>query len=341
MTFTTDTALPRALVLMNKETFGMQFDERRIQRLAALATGPVSVAESLDDPAIADLLAGVEVLVTSWGVPLLDEQALLSLPALKAVFHCAGSVRSFATDALWERGIVVSNGADSNAVPVAEFTFASIILAGKRAQVLANDARLVRGRHPFADARGELGNLGRTVGIVGYSRIGRLVVELLGQLQDVKILVSDPYADAAQVAAAGATLVSLEDMLPLVDILSIHAPALPSTHHMIGEKELAALADNATIINTARGSLIDTAALTAECQAGRLIAVLDVTDPEPLPADSPLYDLPNVTLTPHLAGSLGAETRRMSDEALDDLERYVTARPLKSQIRQADMAFSA
>lgn len=334
--------LPHALVLMDKATFATQFDRSRLDRLASLTRlGETVWTDSLDSPEVQAQLQHVQVLVTSWGVPRLDDAALARLPQLQAVFHCAGSVRTFATDAMWDRGIVVASAANANAVPVAEFTFASIILAGKRAQVLANDAGTHRGLRGYASARGELGNLGRTIGLVGFSRIGRRVAAMLQALQDVTVLIADPFADPAEVAAAGAELVPLKEMLPRVDILSIHAPALPSTFHMIGAAELAALADAATIINTARGDLLDHEALLAECRTGRLTAILDVTSPEPLPADSEFHDLPNVIITPHVAGSLGRETRRMVDEMLADLERYNAALPLESQILQEDLVHTA
>lgn len=334
--------VPEALVVMNRETFEAQFDAARVDRLKSLVrTGTPLWTDSLEDPAVADKLASIEILVTSWGVPRLDAARLARMPRLRAVFHCAGTVRPFVSDAFWERGIVISNGADANAIPVAEFTYATVILAGKNAQVLANDARHFAGRNDYGHLRGELGNIGRTIGVVGYSRVGRRVVDLLQQLQDVRILVADPYADAAEVAAAGATLLPLEEILPQVDILSLHAPELPSTRHMIGAPELAALPDHATLINTARGSLVDTAALEEACRRGRLTAILDVTDPEPLPASSVLYSLPNVILTPHIAGSLGTETRRMSDMALDDLERYLGGRPLESEVLLDDLGLSA
>jgi phosphoglycerate dehydrogenase-like enzyme len=110
---------------------------------------------------------------------------------------------------------------------------------------------------------------------------------------------------------------------------------------MIGAAELRAMKDHATLINTARGSLVDTRALEVECATGRIHALLDVTEPEPLPADSVLYDLPNVIITPHIAGSLGTETRRMSDAALDDLERYLTGQELLAQVVHEDLSLSA
>ncbi|HSU48849.1 MAG TPA: hydroxyacid dehydrogenase [Arthrobacter sp.] len=333
---------PKALLVMNRGTFADQFDSTRLERLAGLVDlGTEPWTDSLERPDLTTRLADVEILLTSWGVPCLDGAALARLPKLRAVFHCAGTVRSFVTPELWERGILVTNGADANAIPVAEFTFASIVLAGKKAHVLANDARTFREDWSYTTQRGELGNIGRVIGVIGFSRIGRRVVQLVQQLQDVRCLVSDPYADPAAVAAAGGQLVSLPELLAASDIVTVHAPALPETRHMIGAAELQAMKDHATLINTARGSLVDTTALEAECATGRIQALLDVTEPEPLPADSILYDLPNVEITPHIAGSLGTETRRMSDAALNDLERYLTGQQLAAQVVSADLSLSA
>ena len=333
---------PQALLVMNSGTFADQFDSTRLERLAGLVDlGGQQWTDSLDAPELAGRLEEVEILLTSWGVPRLTAERLERMPRLRAVFHCAGTVRSFVSDELWARGILVTNGADANAIPVAEFTFASIVLAGKKAHVLANDARTFRTDWSYTAARGELGNIGRTIGVIGFSRIGRRVVRLVRQLQDVTCLVSDPYADPLEVAAAGGTLVTLEELLPVSDVVTIHAPALPETRHMISTRELRAMKDHATLINTARGSLVDTKALEAECATGRITALLDVTEPEPLPADSALYNLPNVIITPHIAGSLGTETRRMSDAALDDLERYLDGRDLLAQVVHEDLGLSA
>lgn len=331
------------LVVMGAQAWGLQFDTSRLERLRSLVTLPEpGCVSSLDDPALgASQLAEVDVLLTGWGVPQLDESMLNRLPRLGTVLHCAGSVRGVVSDALWERGIVVSTSADLNAEPVAEFTLAAIIMAGKKAPFLAMDGRVHREDRGYVTARGELSNSGRTIGLVGFSRVGRRVAQLVRQLHDVTCLVADPFVDADEVAATGARLVDLAAMLPQVDVLSVHAPALPATWHMLAAAQLALLPDHATVINTARGSLIDTAALEQECSAGRLHAILDFTDPEPLPSSSVLYDLPNVMLTPHVAGSMGSETRRMSDAALDELERLVHRRPLVRQVRPAELAVSA
>src|SRR5690606_7848769 len=221
-----------------------------------------------------------------------------------------------------------------------EFTLAAIIFAGKKAPFLAQDARKHRDDWSYAARRGELSNRGRTIGVVGFSRVGRRVTERLRGLE-VDILVADPYADPAEVRAAGGRLVGLHDLLRRCDVLTLHVPALPATRHLIGPAELALLRDGATVINTARGSVLDTAALESECVSGRLDAILDVTEPEPLPADSPLYDLPNVMITPHIAGSLGSETRRMSESALDELERYLTGLPPRAPVTAEEIVVSA
>ncbi|WP_308010895.1 hydroxyacid dehydrogenase [Streptomyces sp. AC495_CC817] len=333
MTLEQATAHVRAA--MSPEVFELLFDEPRLRRLRALATGE----PLLLDPA-ATGAGDTEILVTSWGAPRLDAALLDRMPRLRAVVHAAGSVQGLVSDALWERGITVTSAADANAIPVAEYAFASIVLAFKRAFVHVRTPSQVVG---WGDLVGSplYGSVGRTVGIVGFSRIGRRVVRMLRQLDDVRILVADPFVDPHAVAAAGAELLPLDALLGQVDVLSLHAPALPETRHMIGRAELAALRDGATVINTARGSIVDHDALYEACAAGRIDAVLDVTDPDPLPADAPLRRLPNVALTPHIAGSMGTETRRLADSALDDVEALLRGGRLSGVITRRDMELSA
>ncbi|WP_405087584.1 hydroxyacid dehydrogenase [Microbispora sp. NBC_01389] len=332
---------PQALLVMDPAHFTVQFQEPQLRRLRTLVElgDPVATGD-LDTTRVRRRLREVEVLVTSWGCPSLTAERLSDAPRLRAIFHCAGTVRSFVTDEVWRREILVTNAADENAIPVAEFTLAAIIFAGKKVPFLAQDARIHRQDWSYAERRGELSNRGRTIGIVGFSRVGRRVVERLRSLE-VDVLVADPYADAAQVSAAGARLVRLPELLPRSDVLTLHVPALPSTHHLIGATELAQLPDGATVINTARGAVLDTTALERECARGRLDAILDVTDPEPLPATSPLYDLPNVMITPHIAGSLGSETRRMSESALSELERYLSGQPPRAIVTADEFKVSA
>jgi phosphoglycerate dehydrogenase-like enzyme len=332
---------PEALVVMDRGSFQSQFDHVRLERLGDLvaAADPVWVDE-LDSPAARSRLGSAEVLLTSWGAPTLTSERLAAAPALRAVFHSAGSVRPIVSSSVWSRGIRVTSAARANAIPVAEYTLAAIIFAGKKAPFLARDPNAATSvRDP---ARyGHLSNYRRTIGIVGFSQVGRRVVDLLGCLDTAECLVADPYAAADEVARAGATLLDLRHMLPRSEILSLHAPALATTRHMIGAAELALLPDHATVINTARGSLIDMDALAAECGSGRLFAMLDVTDPEPLPPGHPLRAMPNVVITPHIAGSLGTEALRLSDLTLDELSRWIADEPLHTEVTPADFALRA
>jgi phosphoglycerate dehydrogenase-like enzyme len=317
------------------------FDAAALDRLTRLAdTDPALVVRDFADPAAAAALAEAEALFTGWGCPPLTAEALERMPRLRTVVHAAGSVKHHITDACWERGLTVASAADANAVPVAEFTVAAILFSGKR---VLHAARVYRERRSWVspiEVIGAGGNYRRTVGVVGASRIGRRVLELL-RPYELRILLYDPYVDAEEAARLGARSVSLDTLALSSDIVTIHAPQLPETRHLFDRARLALLADGATLINTARGSLVDTAALTEELVSGRLNAVLDVTDPEVLPPDSPLYDLPNVLLTPHIAGSLGNELHRMTHAALDELERYARGLPYASGVRAEELSRSA
>jgi len=313
---------------MGTGTFRMQFGDAELARLAAVASlgDPVAVDE-LSSPAVRARLRTAEVLITSWGAPPLDAGTMAAAPALRAVLHAAGSVRSHITSAVFDRGILVTTAADANAEPVARYTLAAILWSLKRVPFIAADTRRHWDGWTHTDPRRNgLSGIGRTVVLVGFSRIGRRVVALLSPFPDIRIIVVDPVTDPAEIAAAGAEPALLAEALPRADVLSLHAPSLPATRCMIGAAELSALPPGATLINTARGDLIEPKALELACLGG-LQAILDVTDPEPLPSSSPLYDLPNVVLTPHVAGSLGAETRVMTASALTELERYVAGLP--------------
>jgi phosphoglycerate dehydrogenase-like enzyme len=317
------------------------FDRAALDRLTALAdTDPSLVVRDFADPAAGGALAQAEALLTGWGCPPLTPEALARMPRLRTVIHAAGSVKHHVTDACWERGITVASAADANAVPVAEYTVAAILFSGKRVLHAARAYRETRTLVNAFDVIGVGGNHRHTVGVVGASRIGRRVVELL-RPYDMRVLLHDPYAGEDQATALGADPVSLDVLAAQSDTVTLHAPELPETRRLFDRRRLALLRDGATLINTARGSLVDTAALTEELSSGRLNAVLDVTEPEVLPPDSPLYDLPNVLLTPHIAGSLGNELGRMTNAALDELERYARGLPYADPVRPEQLTRSA
>jgi phosphoglycerate dehydrogenase-like enzyme len=308
-------------------------------RLAALAQLPdPEPLQRFDDERAQRLLPAADVLLTGWGCPRIDASVLAQAPRLRAIVHAAGTVKGHVDEAVWERGVRVCSAAAANAVPVAEYTVAAILLASKRAFRLQRLYREVRALRLWPrEVPGPLGSLGRTVGIVGASRIGRLVLERLRPF-DFARLVHDPFLAPDEARALGAEPVELDALLARADVVSLHAPLLPATRGLLDRRRLALLRDGAVLVNTARGGLVDADALREELVAGRIDAVLDVTEPEILPADSPLYDLPNVFLTPHVAGAMGAETQRLAALALDELERIARGEPLLHEVRREDLA---
>ncbi|MEU8351513.1 MULTISPECIES: hydroxyacid dehydrogenase [unclassified Streptomyces] len=312
-----------------------------MHRLSGLADlDPALVADDFAAPQAAAALSRAEIIISCWGCPPLTEEVLAVAPRLRAVIHAAGSVKHHVTEACWRRGIQVTSAARANARPVAEYTVAFVLLAGKDLLRIRDDYRQRRTGHDWHVAYAHAGNYGRTVGVVGASRIGRRVLELL-RPHDLELLVHDPYLLPGEAERLGATAVGIDELCRRSDVVSLHAPELPATRQLISRNRLAMMRAGATLINTSRGSLVDQEALTEELVSGRLDAVLDVTVPWVLPADSPLYDLPNVVLTPHIAGSLGNELHRMAEAAADELERYVTGRPFAHPVSAGEWERSA
>ncbi|KJK44856.1 2-hydroxyacid dehydrogenase [Lentzea aerocolonigenes] len=271
-----------------------------------------------------DAIPDVDLLVTGWGCPPITAEVLRRLPSLKAIVHTAGSVKGFVTDACWDRGIVVSSAATANALPVAEYTLAMILLSGKRVLERARDYKATK-RIDHYDLPSTVGNYGATIGVLSASMIGRRVIELL-RPYDFHVLVHDPFVAEVD----GAESVGLAELFRRSDVVSVHTPLLPETRGLVSGELLEQLRDDAVLINTARGAVIDQEALVRE--VGRIRAVLDVTDPEVLPPDHPLWRSDNVLITPHLAGSQGNEWGRLAHHAVAEVRRWVNGEPFSTPV---------
>ncbi|MCY3576110.1 MAG: hydroxyacid dehydrogenase [bacterium] len=314
------------------------FGEADLDRLRALGTVLNTVPIGAWDDEADAALAEAEVIVGHWGCPPLDAAMLDRAPRLGLFAYAAGTVKMTLTDAVWDRGIRVTSGANANAEPVAEFTLAAILFANKgvlwRRGPADYSAMSAMGDHQW-------GNYGRTIGIVGASLIGRRVIELLRAFPHLKVTLYDPYVTSEEATSLGVEKLELDELCASADVLSVHAPTLPETLHMIGPTQLSALPDGATVINTARGPLIDHEALIPHLSSGRLHAILDVTDPEPLPEDSPLLELPNVWISPHLAGSQGTELTRMTDYVIEEIRRWSAGEPALNEVTRDRLATMA
>jgi phosphoglycerate dehydrogenase-like enzyme len=314
------------------------FGAAGFERIHAVATLDEEFTISDFQQADPCLLATVDVLITGWGCPWIGAAELAAMPRLRAVVHAAGTVKDHVSPDVWSRGIIVTTAAEANAYPVAEYTLAAILLAGKGVPELARGYSADPGGS--AASGPDIGNYQRTVGIVGASRVGRRVIELLAPF-DFAVLVYDPYLADDDPILARATRVTLDELFRRSSIVSVHAPLLPETTNLVGSHQFDLMSPGSVLINTARGAIVDHDALVRAVRAKGVRAILDVTAPEPLPAGHPLRGLPGVILTPHVAGSLGNELRRLGESAVRELELLAAGRPPRYPVRQESRATTA
>lgn len=326
--------MKNALIQLNEQSFKVHFPNGTFADLKAACTllspGPV---QDLQTGVDAETRAQTEILITGWGSKPLTPEILATLPNLELVAHLGGTVKSVLSQAALKNGLRVTNAADVNAKPVAQFALAFIILHNKR--VLDWQRAYARDRTSFDlhanPMVGNLGNRDKVIGIVGASRVGRALISLL-QPHGLRILVHDPVKTDDELRGYGAEPTPLDALLAQSDVVSLHQPLLPETRKSFGAREFALMKDGALFLNTARGAIADQDALTKAMAGGRLNAVLDVTDPEPLPDKTPLWDMPNVILTPHVAGSLGTEVADMTDEIIAEIRRFTKREALLHEV---------
>lgn len=321
---------PTVAVLIGRKHYQRMLSRAAWERLRSFA---VVIEHPGDEPATkADLLAllpQAEACLTSWDVAQLDAEVLAAAPRLKAMAHMGSSVKRFVSEALWQRGIHVTTAAPALAEDVAITTLGLMITGMKRIWPLGQLVRRGGWRESVYWPARELRH--KWVGIVGASHVGRHLIRLL-QPFGVHLLLSDPFVTAEQAAALGAEKVELEELLRRADIVSLHAPLKPDTVHLLNAGRLALMKDDALLINTARGALIDEAALIAELSQGRFFAFLDVTEPEPPAPDSPLRQLDNVVVIPHLAGCI-EDCGHMGEMAVEELRRFFAGEPPIYQVK--------
>ena len=278
-----------------------------------------------------------EVIFSTWGMPKLDEAFLERLPHLQAVFYGAGSVRAFAVEAGWRRGIRIFSAARANAIPVAEFTVAQIILGLKHAHGLR--MREAADWNRAEQMKGTMqGNFNSRVGLVSYGAISRLVRRLLRAF-DLEIRVYDPFISPEEAEQEDIRLVELEDLFKDCHAVSLHAPLLEETQHLIRGHHLESMRKDAVFINTARGAIVhQTEMVEVLRRRSDLLAILDVVDPEPPAEGDPVLDLPNALVTPHIAGSMGHECGRMGAYMLGAYRDFLAGKPTSLEVTEADLA---
>lgn len=301
---------------------------RRLRRLARVRFAKV---EQFKPGQAARLLKDSEAVVTSWGSPRLDATLLAAAPKLKIIAHAAGSVRPVVSPEVWAKNIVVTSSAAAIARNVAEYAVGCLALGLRR--LMANVGHVRAGRWSLDHETGRMRTIqGSRIGVVGAGFVGRRVIELL-QPFGPEIGVYDPMLTTEAAAKLGVKKMNLIALARWSHAVTLHAPEIPETNRMIDARFIAALPPNALLVNTARGKLVDEAALITRLKRGDLAAMLDVTDPEPPARTSPLHRLPNVLLTPHVAGA--GDFGYLGDYAVTEVERVLGGEPPRYPVTEA------
>lgn len=330
-------ALPVVVAAVPAALFAEFFSPADADRLAAVAArlgGGFVRVDRLADARLDD----ARVVITSWGVGPLDAAALDRMPRLELVAHTGASVKAFATEELFDRGVVVTQAGAGMARSVAEVSLAFTLALLHRVPEMHNGLRDGGWYDAGVGAQHEI--LDAPIAVIGASRTGRAYLELIRALGARPLLV-DPTLDRNAASALGAELVALDDALSRARIVAVHAPTLPETHHLIGRRELALMPDGAGLVNTARSWLVDEQALVDELRTGRLSAAVDVFDEEPFGAEHPLRSLPGALLTPHRAAGTTEGRLRQGRIVADELDAFAAGRPLAHTIDRAHLASMA
>ena len=305
------------------------FTEKAINKLRELGEVVINPGE----PSIENVKATIkdaDIAITSWGNPLMTEEILNECPNLKLLMHAAGSVKPVVTDELWDRGIRVCASTKPLGMGVAETSLAFAIAACKNFfelnDIIHNGGYELRNVKEFYEL---------TVGVVSAGYVGRHMIKLL-QNFGVDVLLYDPYVTEEQAAEMGCTKAELNELLEKSDVVSLHAPSIPATNHMINADTLKLMKKDAVLINTSRGSVIDEKALYEHMAAGNLkYACLDVYDPEPIEVDNPLRTLKNVIMTPHIAGLAANGKLRIGAHSAEQIEHFIKGEPMECEVTKA------
>ncbi len=326
-----------AFIAENPEILQSVWGDRQRERLAGLVDLPLEIITSENMADHAEWLAETRVVFSTWTMLRPSPEQFSFLPNLQAVFYAAGSVKPFA-EPFFDHNVTVVSAWAANAVPVAEFTLSQILFSLKLGWQHVRQFR----RAPGPDGFKRLdipGVYGTTVGIVSLGMIGRKLCQLL-QPFALKKLAYDPFVRSETLRELGAARAeTLEEIFSQSDVVTIHTPWLKETEGIVTGELLAAMKPNATFINTSRGALVREDELIEVMRARPdLTAILDVTWPEPPPAGSAMYELENIILTPHIAGSMGTEVLRMADLMIEEFLLWAEGQPLRYAVTRELMA---
>jgi len=325
---------PKALFCLSEWAFSQIYGESEIRAIEGLADlqWPRLTPRTLSEHP--GMLEEAEVIFSGWIAPRLDAEFLKAAPNLKLFLYGAGATNNIVTPELRESGVMLSSAIGVNAIPVAEFTIAQIVLGLKHAWRYAYDLKRDKalascgtGHRPSPPGLFET-----TVGLISLGHIGREVARRLAAF-DVAVIAYDPHFKGDSVEGVPVEMCGLEEVFERADVISLHTPLKDETRHMLGREHFKRMKQGGTFINTARGQLIrEDELIQVLRERPDITALLDLTYHEPTPPDSPLLELPNAFVTPHIAGSTGHECTRMGRAMVAELKRYLEGKPLKHRV---------
>lgn len=323
----------KAIFLTNsKGNIDYVYGEKNINAIKSRVELDTNVYCEEDVIAAPEKFADVEYIFSTWGMPGGGEIKLTEyFPKAKALFYAAGSVRYFAPE-YFEKGIKITSAYAANAIPVAEYTVGQILLANKGFFMSSLAAKTGNYDKAHEISARHSGNYDAKIGIIGVGMIGRKVIELLKPYR-LDILVYDAFLSDSDAEKLGVKKCDLDTLFSECDIVSNHLANVPATVGILKGEHFAKMKQNATFINTGRGAQVDEEAMLSVLgEREDICALLDVTVEEPPKTDSDFFKLPNVILTPHIAGSMSNEVRRMAALMVNELDNYLNGRALEYEI---------
>lgn len=315
------------------------FAEKYYEKLRRWGRIRLYDSESFEDAEhVKEFLRGADVVVTTWGSPKLTKEYLDVCPNLKLVIHAAGTVKGIVDEEEFlRRGIRVTNAAVALGEGVAETALGFAISACKGFYHLSASTRAGEWMEQKQTVK-DFYDI--TVGVISAGFVGRHFIKLL-QNFNVDVLVYDPYITPEAARALGAEKAELDELLSRSDVISVHAPSIPATDNMLSREKLKRIRDGAILINTSRGSVIDEPAMIGELKTGRFFACIDVTSPEPPATDNELRTLPNVVLTPHIAGAVTNGLKRIAKHVCEEMDRFETDGSLRTEVDLSKLSMLA